>query len=95
MENLLIPFLYQVFIKGKKQNFVSGFVVQNSLKKKTNNDRILGTASEHRDLASVDPERYQSFEWLLNNSIQGVLFETFSVETDAFGEKTIHELKPG
>jgi len=57
--------------------------------------RILGYPLKLQDLVSVDPERYNSFQWMLKNDISGVLFETFSVETEKFGEIMTHDLKPG
>jgi len=57
--------------------------------------RLLKLPMDLQDLASIDPDRYNSFEWMLNNNIEGVLFETFSVEIEKFGEKVIYELKPG
>jgi E3 ubiquitin ligase SMURF1/2 len=37
----------------------------------------------------------RSLSWILENDIEGVIDHTFSVEHDAFGKMTVHELKPG
>ena len=57
--------------------------------------RILGAPMDMEDLASIDPDRYNSLMWMMSNPIKDVLFETFSVEREKFGEKMVHELKPG
>ena len=57
--------------------------------------RILGTPITLEDLASIEPDKYNSFAWMLGNPISGVLFETFSVNTEKFGEMVVHDLKPG
>ena len=56
---------------------------------------ILGRKVDYRDLEAVDPEYYNSIEWMLNNDITDVLDLTFAVEEDVFGETRIIELKPG
>ena len=56
---------------------------------------ILGRKVDYRDLEAVDPEYYNSIEWMLNNDITDVLDLTFAVEEDVFGETHIIELKPG
>lgn len=48
------------------------------------------------DLQSVDEEVYSSLKWMMDNDIEDIIYETFSVETEgAFGEKEVHELCPG
>ena len=56
---------------------------------------ILGRKVDYRDLEAVDPEYYNSIQWMLNNDITDVLDLTFAVEEDVFGETRIIELKPG
>lgn len=46
------------------------------------------------DLESVDAEMYRSLCWMLKNDIDGIIFETFSVEVDHFGKKEVIDLKP-
>ncbi|XP_063992089.1 E3 ubiquitin-protein ligase SMURF1 [Diachasmimorpha longicaudata] len=47
------------------------------------------------DIEGVDPELHRSLTWMLENSIDGVLDATFSVEHSSFGVLRNHELKPG
>ncbi|CAL1687113.1 unnamed protein product [Lasius platythorax] len=47
------------------------------------------------DIEGVDPELHRSLTWMLENSIDGVLDATFSVEHSSFGVLKNHELKPG
>ncbi|VEU22990.1 DEKNAAC104150 [Brettanomyces naardenensis] len=47
-----------------------------------------------QDLESVDSEMYKSLCWMFENDITGIIFETFSVEVDHFGEKKTIDLKP-
>ncbi|GMF83007.1 unnamed protein product [[Candida] boidinii] len=47
-----------------------------------------------QDLESVDSEMYKSLCWMLENDIDGIIFETFSIEDDKFGEKVVIDLKP-
>lgn len=46
-----------------------------------------------QDLESVDSEMYKSLCWMLENDITDILYETFSVEEDRFGEKVTIDLK--
>ena len=46
------------------------------------------------DLESVDADYYRSLQWMLNNSIEGIVEETFSAMEDKFGELITIELKP-
>lgn len=48
-----------------------------------------------QDMESVDSEMYKSLCWMLENDITDILYETFSVEEDRFGEKIIIDLIPG
>ena len=47
------------------------------------------------DLESVDADYYRSLQWMLDNSIEGIMEETFSAVEDKFGEMITVELKPG
>lgn len=47
-----------------------------------------------QDLESVDSEMFKSLVWMLENDITDILYETFSVEEDRFGEKVTIDLKP-
>jgi hypothetical protein len=47
------------------------------------------------DLRGFDPHHYQGLTWMLENDIQGVLEESFSVVVDVMGDKKEIELKPG
>ncbi|KAH3899481.1 E3 ubiquitin-protein ligase TOM1 SCDLUD_004925 [Saccharomycodes ludwigii] len=47
-----------------------------------------------KDMESVDPDYYKSLVWILENDITDVIEETFSVETDDYGEHNIIDLKP-
>ncbi|KAN0066446.1 hypothetical protein ACQY0O_000540 [Thecaphora frezii] len=47
------------------------------------------------DLESVDADYHRSLQWMLDNSIEGVVEETFTAVEDKFGEMVTVELKPG
>jgi hypothetical protein len=47
-----------------------------------------------KDLESVDPSYHTSLKWMIENSIDDVLELSFAVESDAFGEKIVHDLIP-
>ena len=55
---------------------------------------ILGRAVDYKDLEAVDPEYYNSLEWMLHNDITDVLDLTFAVEEEVFGETQLVELRP-
>ncbi|KAI1319340.1 hypothetical protein EDD11_004206 [Mortierella claussenii] len=55
---------------------------------------ILGRPVDYRDVEAVDPEYYKSLVWMLENDITDIVEETFSMETDDFGNKKIVDLKP-
>ncbi|KAF9997246.1 hypothetical protein BGZ79_009053 [Entomortierella chlamydospora] len=55
---------------------------------------ILGRPVDYRDVEAVDPEYYKSLVWILENNITDIVEETFSVETDDFGNNRIVDLKP-
>jgi len=87
-----MAFSFQVFIRGiflEEQKDGRTIIKQNKTK------RLLEIPMDLEDLSNIDPERYNSIQWMLEHSISGILFETFSVETESLGVKKIHELKPG
>eukprot|EP00948_MAST-09A_sp_MAST-9A-sp1_P001077 g1077.t1 len=47
---------------------------------------ITGGEYDIDDLRCVDPHKYKSFVWMSENSIDGIIFETFSMERDVFGK---------
>lgn len=47
-----------------------------------------------QDMEGVDSEVYNSLKWILDNSIDGILDLTFSVDDERFGELVIVDLKP-
>ena len=55
---------------------------------------MLGRQVDFKDLESVDLEYYNSLVWMLENSIEGVLELTFSVESEEFGVTNVIDLKP-
>ncbi|XP_014229977.1 E3 ubiquitin-protein ligase SMURF2 isoform X1 [Trichogramma pretiosum] len=56
---------------------------------------LLNKAITLNDIEGVDPELHRSLTWMLENSIDGVIDATFSVEHSSFGALKNHELKPG
>jgi hypothetical protein len=57
---------------------------------------LLGITPSFPDVESVDVDKYRSLEWMLKNSIDHILFDTFSVETNEFGvHKTIDLIPNG
>lgn len=55
---------------------------------------ILGKSVNLKDMESMDLDYYKSLVWMLENDITDIIVETFSVETDDYGEHKIIELKP-
>lgn len=47
------------------------------------------------DFEFLDPQEYNSLKYMKENSIENILFETFSVTQDRFGEKVDVDLCPG
>lgn len=47
-----------------------------------------------QDMEGVDSEAYNSLKWILENSIDGILDLTFSVDDERFGELVVIDLKP-
>ncbi|KAI5288324.1 hypothetical protein KEM54_005299, partial [Ascosphaera aggregata] len=56
--------------------------------------RILGKDVSIKDMETLDLDYYKSLQWMLENDITDIITETFSVETDSFGEKQIIDLIP-
>ncbi|XP_043469470.1 E3 ubiquitin-protein ligase SMURF1 [Leptopilina heterotoma] len=56
---------------------------------------LLNKAITLSDIEGVDPDLHRSLTWMLENSIDGVLDASFSVEHSSFGVLRNHELKPG
>lgn len=55
---------------------------------------ILGRKVSLKDLESIDLDYYKSLIWMLENDITDIIIETFSIETDDYGEKKVIELVP-
>lgn len=47
------------------------------------------------DMEGVDAEFHRTLSWAIENDITDVLYSTFSVEDERFGEKVTVDLKPG
>lgn len=47
------------------------------------------------DMEGVDAEFHRTLSWSMENDITDVIFSTFSVEDERFGEKVTVDLKPG
>ena len=47
-----------------------------------------------QDMEGVDHEVYNSLKWIMENSIEGILDLTFSIDDDNFGEIVTIDLKP-
>ncbi|KAF1977763.1 hypothetical protein BU23DRAFT_499655 [Bimuria novae-zelandiae CBS 107.79] len=54
--------------------------------------RILSRPVNVKDMESLDEEYYKSLLWILNNDPTDVIPETFSVETERFGETEVVDL---
>ena len=48
-----------------------------------------------QDMEGVDAEFHRTLSWAMDNDITDVIYSTFSVEDERFGEKVTVELKPG
>ncbi|TIC61802.1 hypothetical protein E3Q03_02533 [Wallemia mellicola] len=55
---------------------------------------MLGRQVDFKDLESVDLSYYNSLVWMLENSIEGVLEPTFSVDNEEFGVVNVIDLIP-
>lgn len=47
------------------------------------------------DMEGVDAEFHRTLSWSMENDITDVIYSTFSVEDERFGEKVTVDLKPG
>lgn len=56
--------------------------------------RLLGKSVSLKDMESLDLDYYKSLVWMLENDITDIIVETFSVETDDYGEHKIIDLIP-
>lgn len=56
---------------------------------------ILGRPVSLKDMESLDLDYYKSLIWILENDITDIIEETFSLETDDYGEHKVVELIPG
>ena len=48
-----------------------------------------------QDMEGVDAEFHRTLSWAMENDVTDVIYSTFSVEDERFGEKVTVELKPG
>ncbi|KAI9804681.1 MAG: hypothetical protein M1833_006756 [Piccolia ochrophora] len=55
--------------------------------------RILGKPVSVKDMETLDLDYYKSLVWMLENDITDIITETFAVETEAFGETQVIDLK--
>ncbi|KAF1812603.1 hypothetical protein P152DRAFT_482087 [Eremomyces bilateralis CBS 781.70] len=55
--------------------------------------RMLGKAVNVKDMESLDLDYYKSLLWMLENDITDIITETFSVQSEVFGETKVHDLK--
>ncbi|BFZ57287.1 E3 ubiquitin-protein ligase tom1 [Savitreella phatthalungensis] len=56
--------------------------------------KMLGKNVSLKDMETLDLEYYKSLRWMLDNDITDVITETFSVDTDDFGEQKTIDLVP-
>ena len=54
--------------------------------------RILGKPVSIKDMETLDLDYYKSLLWMLENDIADIITETFSIETEAFGDTQIVDL---
>jgi E3 ubiquitin-protein ligase NEDD4 len=47
------------------------------------------------DMEGVDAEFHRTLSWAMDNDVTDVIYSTFSVEDERFGEKVTVDLKPG
>lgn len=55
---------------------------------------LLGKPVGLNDLEGIDDEMYRNTVWMLDNDVEGVIFENFTVVEDVFGQKKTVELVP-
>lgn len=56
---------------------------------------MLNKAVSLSDMEGVDADFHRSLQWMLDNSIEGVLEQTFATEDERFGVTNVEDLKPG
>ncbi|KAJ3406591.1 hypothetical protein HDU80_010889 [Chytriomyces hyalinus] len=71
------------------QRFLDAFFVTSFYK------LILGKKIVFADLESIDSQQFKSMTWMLENSVEGVLENTFSAESEIFGQIVTIDLKAG
>eukprot|EP00842_Homolaphlyctis_polyrhiza_P001221 jgi/Hompol1/209/HPOL_005277-RA len=71
------------------QRFLDAFFITSFYK------MILHKKVTLKDMESVDADFHRSLQWTLDNSIEGIIDSTFTVEDERFGETITVELKPG
>lgn len=54
--------------------------------------KILGKTVSIKDMETLDLDYYKSLVWMLENDITDIITETFSIESDDFGESKIIDL---
>ncbi|KAF7512007.1 hypothetical protein GJ744_002720 [Endocarpon pusillum] len=54
--------------------------------------KILGKTVSIKDMETLDLDYYKSLVWMLENDITDIITETFSIESDDFGESQIIDL---
>ncbi|PVV05437.1 hypothetical protein BB560_000042 [Smittium megazygosporum] len=55
---------------------------------------MLGKPVDYKDMEALDPGYANSLQWMLDNSIDGIVEETFSIEVDDFGKHRVIDLIP-
>ncbi|OLL25644.1 E3 ubiquitin-protein ligase TOM1-like, partial [Neolecta irregularis DAH-3] len=55
---------------------------------------ILGKPVALKDIETLDLDYYKSLQWMLENDITDIITETFSIESDEYGERKIVDLIP-
>jgi E3 ubiquitin-protein ligase HUWE1 len=56
--------------------------------------KILGKTVSIKDMETLDLDYYKSLVWMLENDITDIITETFSIESDDFGESQTIDLVP-
>lgn len=56
--------------------------------------KILGKPVSLKDMENLDLDYYKSLQWILENDITDIITETFSIDTDDYGERKVIDLKP-
>jgi len=56
---------------------------------------MLGVKPSYSDIESVDPSYYRSLLWMMENPVEGVIFQNFIWSANEFGKDVEVELKAG